>query len=578
MMPSGSGVATFGSGGTGNTVVKIFVPSAGPSSASPYLPKSAGPPTPMPAQGFGAPAPITTPAPPLTAGGSSAAGSQLLAISVTGPTTISQTVSVGPSASGCTPAPGGTSCQLALMLPSGTYTGTVANAAVGFTIAPNANNQVNLTLSGAPAQMQIVPASFMSAQNAQGGIDLYGAGKHALIVEMLDANQNVIVGNAGAAFTLSQAGGSLPLSVTQAKTLAPNLFYVSSPPATSAASGILRATASFTGTSNPCVAAATVCSGTARVDMRQILGVANSNANTVTLYVNGQTSPLATIQNGITSPQALIFDPSGSLFVANQPGSVSVYAAPYNQAPVAIANGVNRPQALALDTHGNLFVANAGGSNTVTVYAPPYGGRPSQTISTSVDDPVSLALDANANLFVLNAAANTVTEYAPPYTGTPTIISKGLNAPNSLALDSHGNLFVANLNSTPNSVVEYTPPFTNQSAPTATITSGVNEQGAITLSTSANLFVPNQGANTVTEYVAPYSNPPMTISGGQSQPIALAIDSNGDLYVANYGNNTVTEYPPPYAGASWMTLSTGISAPSSLALSPATNSGSTLLP
>lgn len=578
MMPSGNGVATFGSGGAGNTIVKIFVPSAGAGSAIPYIPKPAGPPTTMPAPVFGGTAPITTPAPPLSASGMSSGGAQVLAINVTGPTTISQSVPVGPNASGCSPAAGGTSCQVALTLPAGTYTGTVANSAVGFTIAPNSNNQLNLTMGGVPAQMQIVPASFMSAPNPQGGIDLFGAGKHAMIVEMLDANQNVIVGNVGASFALSQAGGSLPLTVTQAKTLAPNLFYVSSPPATNAAAGILRATATFSGFMNPCMQSGAACSGTVRVDMRQILGIANSNANTVTLYVNGQITPLATIQNGITSPQALIFDSAGTLFVANQTGSVSVYAVPYNQAPVTITNGVNRPQALALDAHGNLFVANGGGSNTVTVYAPPYGGRPSQIVSSSVDDPVSLALDASANLFVLNAAANTVTEYAAPYAGTPTIISKGLNAPNSLALDSHGNLFVANLNSTPNSVVEYTQPFTNQSAPAATITNGVNEQGVITLSSSANLFVPNQGANTVTEYVAPYSNPPTTIGGGQSQPIALAIDSNGNLYVANYGNNTVTEYPPPYASASWTTLSTGISAPIALALSPATNSGSALLP
>jgi hypothetical protein len=126
--------------------------------------------------------------------------------------------------------------------------------------------------------------------------------------------------------------------------------------------------------------------------------------------------------------------------------------------------------------------------------------------------------------------------------------------------------------------VEYSPPYSNQSAPIATISNGVNEQGTIALSASANLFVPNQGANTVTEYVAPYTNPPTTIGGGQSQPIALAIDVLGNLYVANYGNNTVTEYPPPYAGASWMTLSTGVSAPVALALSPATNSGAALLP
>jgi DNA-binding beta-propeller fold protein YncE len=90
--------------------------------------------------------------------------------------------------------------------------------------------------------------------------------------------------------------------------------------------------------------------------------------------------------------------------------------------------------------------------------------------------------------------------------------------------------------------------------------------------------VPNQGANTVTEYLAPYTAGPATISGGQSQPIALAIDSNGNLYVANYGNNTVTVYSPPYVGASWNTFSTGISAPLALALSPLTNSTATLLP
>jgi DNA-binding beta-propeller fold protein YncE len=137
---------------------------------------------------------------------------------------------------------------------------------------------------------------------------------------------------------------------------------------------------------------------------------------------------------------------------------------------------------------------------------------------------------------------------------------------------------VANLNSTPNSVVEYSPPFAGGSAPIATITDGVNEQGAIGLNGSANLFVPNQGANTVTEYVAPYANPPATIVGGQSQPVALAIDALGNLYVANYGNNTVTVYVPPYASGSWTTLGNGISLPLALALSPATNAATAVIP
>jgi len=576
-MPAG---ATFGAGGAGNTVVRIFVPAGSQSNpALSRVPSLPAMPSPVPQQPLGGAVPVTTaPPPPAISGAPAGNGAQVLAINVSGPTSITQSVTVGPNATGCSPAPGGTSCQLALSLPAGTYTGTIGSAAVAFNVASSATNSLNLTLSGVPTELQIVPASFMSAPNAQGGIDLYGAGKHALVVEMLDANDNVIVGTSGATFSLSQAGGSLPLAVTQTGALAANEFFVSGPASVNASSSVLRATATYQGVANACALPHAVCSGTVRVDVRQLLGVANSNVNTVTLYAYGQTTPLATIANGVTNPQALIFDAAGNLFVADLPGSITVYAPPYNQAPTTIGSGVNHPQALALDSRGDLFVANGNGSNTVTMYSPPYVGGPSQVITANVNDPVSLALDGSGNLFVLNAAANTVGVFTPPYSGAPTIVSKGLNTPNSLALDSRGNLFVANLNSTPNSVVEYSPPFSSSSAPVATVSNGINEQGTIGLSASANLFVPNQGANTVTEYVAPYTSPPATIAGGQSEPIALAIDMLGNLYVANYGNNTVTEYPPPYAGAAWTTVATGISAPLALALAPATNAATALVP
>ncbi|MBV8116470.1 MAG: hypothetical protein JOZ01_00755, partial [Candidatus Eremiobacteraeota bacterium] len=480
----------------------------------------------------------------------------------------------------------GAVCQTALPLAPGNYTATVATSGGGapanafggaqtiaFNVSYGASNVVNLVLSGVPAQVAIVAGSSMSYQNAQGGIDLYGAGKHQLVAQLVDSNQNIIVGASAPTVAVTQVGGALALSIAQPSPMTPNVFSASPPSAYGGGSATLHVSATFAGqSSNPCVQLNATCSGTVNIDVKQVLAVANSSANTVTLYAGGQNAPVATIGNGIANPQSLVFDAAGDLFVASQPGSVTEYAAPYSGLPATIAAGVNHPQALALDSRGDLFVANGNGSNTVTEYSAPYGGAPIATISTGINDPVSLGVDFSGNLFVANQASNTVTEYAPPYTGTPITLSSGLYGPNSLALDSRGNLFVSNLNSTPNSVVEFTPPFSAANSPVVAITNGVAEQGSIGVSASSNLFVPNQGSNSVTEYLPPYGGAPTTITGGQNQPVALAIDASGNLYVANYGNNTVTQYPPPYAGTSWLTLSNGISTPQALALSPPTSS------
>ena len=214
LVPPGTGGGSIT--GSGNTVVKIYVPAGSqPTVSNPRLPLLTPPPA---ASGVGAPPAPQAPAVPPVSTPPPAPGSQTLAISVNGPTTINQTISVGPNSSGCAPAPGGSSCQLSLALPAGTYVGTVDNTAVSFTVTPGANNALNLTLGGVPDSIAVVPGSPASAQNAQNGIDLYGAGKHALLVETLDANQNVMVGGSGGTFSLNQAGGSLALTVAQVPT------------------------------------------------------------------------------------------------------------------------------------------------------------------------------------------------------------------------------------------------------------------------------------------------------------------------------------------------------------------------
>lgn len=586
-LPAGGGIGPgsngLGSAPSGTTLIRVHVPWAVTGAAEPtggMPPGSAQ----VPAFPGTTPTPFVTPTPfgaPPTAGGT--AQVQAITLSLSGPTSLTQTIGLTSGAGGCVNASSGAVCQASLPLAPGNYTAVVSESGssvaggaqtIAFTVGYGAGTVVGLTLAAVPAAVHVMPGSSMSYENAQGGIDLYGAGKHQLVAQLTDANQNIIVGAASPAVTVTQIGGGLALSVVPPLPSGPNVFFVSPPGAYGGGSASLRVSATFPGQpSNPCLQLNATCSGTVVVDVKQLLAVANGGAGTVTLYAGGQNAPVTAI-SGIGNPQSLVFDAAGDLFVASQTSSVTEYAAPYNGLPTTIAIGVNHPQALALDARGNLFVANGSGSNTVTEYAPPYGGAPIATITNGIGDPVSLALDATGDLFVANQATNTVTEYAAPYSGSPTAISNGLYGPNSLAVDNRGNLFVSNLNSTPASVVEFTPPFTSTSAPVLTITNGVAEQGAIALSGSANLFVPNQGSNTVTEYAPPYGGNPTTITGGQNQPVALAIDAAGNLYVANYGNNTVTQYPAPYAGASWVTLSNGVSAPQALALSPPTGSTS----
>lgn len=591
-MPPGNGALVGGGASgpvpSGATVMKVHLPWAFPAPA-PTSGTRPGLPSAVPFMPMVTAPPPATPPPTNSPNGYAASNPvQAMSISIVGAFAATQTIALTAGSSACSSTPSGSTCQLVFGLAPGTYTATAtlfssANAsplsalgppqAIGFTVSSAGGTTVNVAIGTVPASLSLAPANPFGAQNAVGGIDLYGAGKHQLLAEMLDANGNVILSPASVSYTIAPVGGQVPLTVVPSFSTPPNLFTVAyTGPASGTATGALRVTAGITGPgTNACMQPGAVCSGTVNVDVKQVLAVANSSANTVTLYTNPQNPPVATVTNGLVDPQALVFDANGDLFVASQPSSVIEYVPPYTGPPNTIGVGVNHPQALALDARGDLFVANGNGSNTVTEYVAPYTGGPMTTIANDVSDPVSLGLDASNDLFVANSAANTVTLYTPPYNGMPTTIANGLNAPNSVAIDARGNLFVSNLNSTPNSVLEYVPPFSSGSAPSAWITNGINEQGAIAVNGSSNLFVPNQGANTVTAYGPPFTGAPTTIKGGQSQPVALAVDALGNLFVANYGNNTVTQYPPPYAGVSWITIANGVSSPQALALSPATN-------
>ena len=107
----------------------------------------------------------------------------------------------------------------------------------------------------------------------------------------------------------------------------------------------------------------------------------------------------------------------------------------------ATLTGLADPDALAFDTSGNLYVANAG-NNTVSVFSS--GATTASATLTGLSTPDSLAFDASGNLYVANSGGTTVSVFAPGAT-TATATLTGLTAPDALALDSNGNLYVADL-------------------------------------------------------------------------------------------------------------------------------------
>ena len=123
----------------------------------------------------------------------------------------------------------------------------------------------------------------------------------------------------------------------------------------------------------------------------------SGNRGSITEYAYGSATPLRTITDGISSPQAMAFGKNGLLFVANYAysgkGSVTVYSS--GTTPVrTITAGIRNPDALAVDPSGDVYVANyayAKGRDSITVYTPD-GSRLVRTIPAKSSGPLSLGI------------------------------------------------------------------------------------------------------------------------------------------------------------------------------------------
>lgn len=179
---------------------------------------------------------------------------QAMTVALSGPTSLTETVSLQPTAQGCTSSLTGTFCTLTLSgLAPGNYTATVgtydavtcppspgscsippsANELssaqnVGFTIVAGQNNAIGITLGGIPTAVALVPdANSTLSGGTSSGYTLSKCGSDTVSVIGVDADDNYILG-AGAP-TPSLTSDSATLTVATPAPASPNAFTITRP-------------------------------------------------------------------------------------------------------------------------------------------------------------------------------------------------------------------------------------------------------------------------------------------------------------------------------------------------------------
>ncbi len=192
----------------------------------------------------------------------------------------------------------------------------------------------------------------------------------------------------------------------------------------------------------------------------------------------------------LNSPEAVILDSSGNMYIADtgnsvvrkvtSGGTISTIAGNFTDGPgfagdggVATSAQLNHPSALALDSQGNLYIADTSNNvvrilttdTNINTYAGNFGagvgftGDGGPATSARLNNPVGVALDSAGNLYlsdsdnnrvrVVNQATGVISTYAGSsltgeFAGDGGLATKAhLYSPKGIAVDSIGNLYIA---------------------------------------------------------------------------------------------------------------------------------------
>lgn len=269
------------------------------------------------------------------------------------------------------------------------------------------------------------------------------------------------------------------------------------------------------------------------------------------IFSNGVTS------GGLNNSYGLALDlndnawiPNEQPFTASGIGSVSVIT-PMGTSQAGqngyTAGGLNYPISVAIDPNGTTWVVDYGNSHVTLLnqLGTPISGTTGYTTPLFAF-PVAVAVDANHNGWIANQSSNTVTKVTPD----------GVNFTNydccmgasGLAIDQGNNVWVANFYGDSVSLI---------SNAGAVVSKGYTGLGSVYR--PQGIAVDGAGRVWVANYRAPYltelagsaeSKPGAAISpkaglgadSGLLEAYAIALDASGNIWVSNQGSNTITKF------------------------------------
>jgi uncharacterized protein (TIGR03437 family) len=261
----------------------------------------------------------------------------------------------------------------------------------------------------------------------------------------------------------------------------------------------------------------------------------------------------------LNSPQGLVFDSSGNLYIAdsgnnrvrivNPQGIISTFAGngqfsvtsspgTFNDGGPAVQALLHNPMGLAIDGSGNIYIADTGDNlirevttdGNITSIAgdgyPSYYGDPTTTVApippspanvAEVNHPEDVALDSSGNIYIADTANGRVREIVSgnisTIAGSTTIgyagdgaaaTSADLFAPYALALDSKANVYI--------------------------VEEGDSRIRELTLS---NGFINTIVGNGINGF---FGDGSAATNAELNSPTGLAVDSAGNLYIADSQN------------------------------------------